>query len=127
VNRRWGYNNRSVGMRVPVGANAARRIEHRCAGADANPYLVLAAVLAGAHHGIANRIDPGPPATGNVSREPDRALPFSLEAALAQLEGAQVLPHYMGADYTRIYRQSKAVELARFRNIMTEAEYEWYL
>jgi len=127
VNRRWAYNNRSAGMRIPVGPNAARRTEHRCAGADANPYLVLAAVLAGVHHGIVNRLDPGPPAVGNVSREPDMALPFSLEDALSQLAVAKVLPDYFGADYTRLYRESKAIELHRFRTIITEAEYEWYL
>jgi glutamine synthetase len=76
VNRRWGINNRSAGLRVPVGAEDARRIEHRVAGADANPYLALAGVLAGVHHGLANGIDPGPAAVGNVSREPDLALPF---------------------------------------------------
>ena len=91
VNRRWGVNNRSAGLRVPVGPNDARRIEHRVAGADANPYLVLAAVLAGVHHGIVNKIDPGPPAVGNVSREPDRALPFTLDDALELLEDAKVL------------------------------------
>jgi glutamine synthetase len=84
VNRRWGYNNRSAGLRIPIGPANARRIEHRCAGADANPYLVMAAVLAGIHYGIVNRIDPGPPAIGNVSREPDAELPFSLEDALAR-------------------------------------------
>src|SRR5256885_2013760 len=78
VNRRWGLNNRSAGLRVPVGPHEARRIEHRCAGADANPYLVLAAILAGVHHGIVNRIGPGPPAVGNGLREPDPALPLLL-------------------------------------------------
>jgi glutamine synthetase len=126
VNRRWGYNNRSVGMRIPVGPNAARRIEHRVAGADAHPYLVLAAVLAGMHHGIVNKIEPGAPATVNVSREPDTGLPRSLEGALVQLENAKVLPAYFG-DYASLYREAKAIELKRFRTIMTEAEYEWYL
>ena len=52
---------------------------------------------------------PGAPAAGNVSREPDRGLPFSLDAALVELENAKVMPHYMGADYVRLYRESKAV------------------
>ena len=101
VNRRWGINNRSAGLRVPVGTNEARRIEHRCAGADANPYLVMAAILAGVHHGIVNRIDPGPPAIGNVSREPDAQLPFSLGDALKRLENARVLPDLFrrGSDF----------------------------
>ncbi|MFO1187661.1 MAG: hypothetical protein U1E87_09575 [Alphaproteobacteria bacterium] len=52
VNRHWGINNRSTGLRIPAGDSAARRIEHRVSGADSNPYLVLAAILAGALHGL---------------------------------------------------------------------------
>ena len=127
VNRRWGINNRSVGLRVPVGPNEARRIEHRCAGADANPYLVMAAILAGIHHGLVRRIDPGPPARGNVSREPDSALPFALERALEILEKARILPDYFGEDAVTLYRETKAQELSRFRKIISAEEYEWYL
>jgi glutamine synthetase len=127
VNRRWGINNRSAGLRVPVGPNEARRIEHRCAGADANPYLVMAAILAGIHHGLTHRIDPGPPARGNVSREPDPALPFSLERALEILEKAQILPNYIGQDAVTLYRETKAQELSRFRKIISAEEYDWYL
>src|SRR6266566_3116570 len=127
VNRRWGINNRSAGLRVPVGPDEARRIEHRCAGADANPYLVMAAILAGVHHGILNKIDPGPPAVGNVSREPDAALAFSLEEALKLLEKASVLPSYFGAETIQLYRETKAIELARFKKLISAEEYEWYL
>ena len=127
VNRRWGVNNRSAGIRIPVGPAAARRIEHRCAGADANPYFVLAAILAGVHHGLANKLDPGPVAVGNVSREPDRELPFSLEDALKRLETAPVLRGYFGAEAVALYRETKAEELARFRKIITAEEHEWYL
>jgi glutamine synthetase len=127
VNRRWGINNRSAGLRVPIGPNEARRIEHRVAGADANPYLVMAAILAGVHYGIVNRIDPGPPAVGNVSREPDPALPFSLEDALKKLENASVLPSYFGAEAVQLYRETKGIELAGFRKLISAEEYEWYL
>jgi glutamine synthetase len=127
VNRRWGVNNRSVGLRVPVGPDSARRIEHRCAGADANPYLVMAAILAGVHHGIVNRIDPGPPAVGNVSHDPDPKLPFSLEDALAAAGRGGRLSSYFGAEAVQLYRQTKATELTRFRKIITLEEYDWYL
>jgi glutamine synthetase len=127
VNRRWGYNNRSAGLRVPTGAANARRIEHRCAGADANPYLVMAAVLAGVHHGIVKEIDPGPPAIGNVSREPDPGLPFSLEDALERLKTARIIPEYFGAEGAGLYRETKAAELARFKKVISAEEYEWYL
>jgi glutamine synthetase len=87
----------------------------------------MAAILAGIHHGLTNRIDPGPPARGNVSREPDPALPFSLERALEILEKAQILPNYFGQDAVTLYRETKAQELSRFRKIISAEEYDWYL
>jgi glutamine synthetase len=105
----------------------ARRVEHRAAGADANPYLTLAGVLAGLHHGLANRLDPGPAAIGNVSREPDLSLPFSLDAALELLETDLVLRTYLGDETVRLYGETKRLEARRFAKIISPAEYEWYL
>ncbi|POZ99780.1 glutamine synthetase, partial [Pseudomonas sp. MWU12-2312b] len=61
----WGIDNRTVAVRVPTGSPDAVRIEHRVAGADANPYLLMASVLAGVHHGLTNQIEPGAPVEGN--------------------------------------------------------------
>jgi len=61
----WGFNNRTVALRIPHGTGATTHVEHRVAGADANPYLVIASILAGIRHGIANEIDPGPAVEGN--------------------------------------------------------------
>ena len=59
---------------------AATRIEHRAPSADANPYLVLAAVLAGIHHGITHEIDPGPATTGNSYDKHEPSLPATWTA-----------------------------------------------
>jgi glutamine synthetase len=127
VNRRWGVNNRSAGLRIPIGPGEARRIEHRVGGADANPYFALAAVLAGLHHGLVNALEPGPAASGNVSREPDAALPFTIDDALARLAKAQVLETYLGRETVALYGETKRLEVARFRKIISPAEYDWYL
>jgi len=127
VNRRWGVNNRSAGLRIPVGPSEARRIEHRVAGADANPYLALAAVLAGCHYGLVHKPDPGLPATGNVSREPDHALAFTIDDALAKLQTADVLKTYLGEDTLALYGETKRIETTRLRRIITAPEYEWYV
>ncbi len=127
VNRRWGVNNRSAGLRIPVSLGEARRVEHRVSGADANPYFALAAVLAGLHHGLVNKLDPGPGATGNVSREPDMALPFNIDDALARLTKAPVLDSYLGSETVALYRETKRLEVQRFRKIISPAEYDWYL
>jgi glutamine synthetase len=127
VNRRWGVNNRSVGLRVPMSPGIARRVEHRVAGADANPYLTLAAVLAGIHLGLTKKIDPGAPAQGNVSREPDLALPFTLDAALEKLLAESAIGDYLGQETVAFYAETKRLEYRRFLKIVSAAEYAWYL
>jgi len=127
VNRRWGVNNRSAGLRIPVSPGHGRRVEHRVSGADANPYFAAACVLAGLHHGLEHQLDPGPAASGNVSREPDLALPFTLDDALTRLKDAKVLPGYLGEETAALYGETKRLEIARFRKIIPAAEYDWYL
>lgn len=127
VNRSWGINNRSVGMRIPAGPDESRRIEHRAAGADANPYLALAAVLAGAHHGLLNNLDPGAPAKGNVNKNRDLALPLTIDEALAKLAKAKILPTYLGEETLTLYRETKRIEAERLRRVIPPAEYDWYL
>jgi glutamine synthetase len=123
----WGHNKRTVALRVPSGSAAARRIEHRVAGADANPYLVLAAVLAGIHHGLCLRLDPGAPVTGNAYAEVPPSLPLSWERAIAAMAAAAVLPDYFGDEFWRLYRVVRAAERERFDDLITPTEYAWYL
>jgi glutamine synthetase len=123
----WGENNRTVALRVPLGPPAARRIEHRTAGADANPYLVLAAVLAGIHHGLDHGLEPDAPITGNAYAEVPPCLPLSWDRAIEALAGADVLPDYLGAEFCRLYRVCRAAERDRFADLITPAEYAWYL
>src|SRR3546814_6148331 len=85
----WGVNNRTVSLRVPAGLPHTRHVEHRVAGADANPYLTLAAVLASAHYGIVNKIDPGPPEVGEgyaAARESGQYLTTNWFASGEQFE-----------------------------------------
>ncbi len=126
VNRSWTVNNRSTAVRVPAGAASARRVEHRIAGADANPYLVLAAVLAGALHGLERRLDPGAPWSGNASAELDPSLPFSVPEALDALAAGAILPDLIGRDYVELYVATKRGEYARFMSQVSPLEYEWY-
>lgn len=127
VNRRWGVNNRSVAFRIPGGPQSARRIEVRPPAACANPYLALAAILAGVHHGIAHEIECGPPAAGNVGNEVDETLPQELSRALDALESAPVLRSYLGGAYIDIYVALKRAELKKFMGLISPTEYAWYL
>lgn len=127
VTRSWGIDNRSVAVRVPSGASASRRFEHRVAGADANPYLVLAVLLAGIHHGLTGEIDPGPPWQGSACEEADADIPFDLPTALARLRASTVLKSYLGETYVELYCATKQAELESFMDHITRREYEWYL
>jgi len=127
ISRSWGFENRSVAMRVPIGNGKSRRIESRVAGADANPYLALATLLAGVHHGIVNRIDPGPPHEGNAGEAFDPGLPMRPRRALELLLASKVMPDYLGADYPRLYAACKEAEYDEFDWLISPQEYDWYL
>ena len=126
VRAAWGYENRSVAMRIPKSPGEARRIEHRIAGADANPYLTLAAILAAMHHGISKAIDPGDPATGNASSEVDPDLPLELERAMQRSRESTFLHQYFGERYMRAYTSCKLNEYHAFRD-SGDDETKWYL
>lgn len=126
VNTTWGTNNRAVAFRV-VGEGAARRIEHRIAAADANPYLVMAAVLSGLHHGLTRRLPATPPSTGNAGETADPDLPLKLWSAVDRLAAATVLPGYLGARYPAAYAAIKASELDAFLADVLPREHDWYL
>ena len=127
VNTSWGINNRSVSFRVPMGGGRARRIEHRIAGADANPYLVMAAMLAGVHHGIANKLAPTPPSTGNAGEEADPEMPLRLWTALDRLEASALMAEYFGPRYPAAYAAIKRSEFEAFLAEVLPREYDWYL
>ncbi|MBX6323663.1 MAG: glutamine synthetase, partial [Rhodospirillaceae bacterium] len=123
----WGINNRSVALRVPAGPAAARHVEHRVAGADANPYLALAAVLAGMHHGIVSRLDPGPPVSGNAYARLAPSLPLDWARALDAFAASTLLKDYLGERFCEIYLAIKRAEAERFGAQVSELDYAWYL
>lgn len=124
----WGINNRTVGLRVPVGPPASRHLEHRVAGADANPYLVAALVLAGMEHGIAHRLDPGPPVTGNgYAQSGASMLPLQWHAALERAAASAFVTDALGAPFQRVFQAIKQQELRKFSALVSDRDYEWYL
>ena len=126
----WGVNNRTVSLRIPAGPPASRHVEHRVAGADANPYLALAAVLAAAHFGIANKLDPGPAITGNgyaASPDPALALPTNWFSAVDRFAASTVMQDYLGERFVRMFTTVKRTEQSRFFDIITAADFDWCL
>ena len=126
----WGVNNRTVSLRVPAGPPASRHIEHRVAGADANPYLALAALLAGVHHGLTHKIDPGPPVQGDgyaAAAASQERLPGHWFAAVDLFVDSAVLKDYLGARFVDMFAAVKRAEQDRFNEVVSPLDYDWYL
>lgn len=127
VEPNWGANHRNVALRIPVSTGENLRIEHRTAGADANPYLVTAAVLAGIHHGIRNRCDPGTMVEEHAVVRPRRRIPDRWDAAIDRFQRSKVLPRYLGEEYCRAYATNRREEARRFHNVISDVDFDWYL
>ncbi|MEH6473457.1 MAG: glutamine synthetase family protein [Halopseudomonas sp.] len=125
----WGYENRTVAIRIPESPNVARRIEHRVSGADANPYLVLASVLAGALYGIENKLMPTPPVVGDAYAEmnDEMLLPNQWTSAMDSFEQSDVLREYLGEEFIRVFLAAKRQEQQLLSRRITDIEYEAYL
>jgi len=123
----WGINHRGVALRVPLSGAEDTRIEHRPAGADGNPYLVMAAILAGIHHGITQRCDPGPMVAPGTIIEEQISLPTRWDASLDAFDAGTVLPRYLGERYHKLYGTCRREECDRFHAEITNRDYEWYL
>jgi glutamine synthetase len=123
----WGVNNRTVSLRIPAGPAKSRHVEHRISGADANPYLAAAAVLAGMHHGIKNKIDPGPATTGNGYLTKTEGLMLNWYDALDSFEDSPFIKDYFSADFVKIFSAVKRAECERFFAQVTDFDYRWHL
>ena len=91
----WGYNHRDVALRIPVSDSNNMRIEHRVAGADANPYLVLSVIIAGVHHGITQQINPSEMILEGAEIEEKITLPRFWPDALNEFSTSAILPQYL--------------------------------
>ena len=129
VSPTWGVNNRSVALRIPAGDVRARRVEHRPAGVDANPYLVGATVLAGIRHGMRNKIDPGPETIGNGYEDGQDApaIPVDWRSAIEAARGSAFLADALGPDMHRTFVAIKAAEYARVQRTVSEVDFDLYL
>ena len=127
VNDSWGPNNRSVAFRIPRSENTAKRIEHRVAGAEANSYLVLAAILSGIHYGLKNSISPSQFRTDNACTDIDPKMPQTIEKAIKLFENSEICKSYYTAEYVTIYSDLKKKELESFHSEISDIEYKWYL
>ncbi|MCW4151603.1 glutamine synthetase family protein [Halomonas sp. 18H] len=123
----WGFDNRTVAIRIPSGPNAARRLEHRVAGADVNPYLLMASLLAAIDHGLRHRLTPPAAITGNAYAQVAPSLTNSWRQALDLLEQDPVLNEALGRDFLKVFIANRRAERDLALQAVSQLEYDWYL
>ena len=121
----WGMENRAAAIRLPMAtSDEQKRMECRLAGADANPYLVLAVLLSAAHYGLQNTLTPPPQQQGIT--QSGNSLPMTWRAALDALAAAKILPDYLGAKFVNHYRLLKESEWRHHRDHISDYDREKY-
>jgi glutamine synthetase len=126
INMQWGYDNRTVGLRIPLSSPDARRVENRVAGADVNPYLAIAASLACGYLGVKEKLEPTKPHEGDAYEMPF-ALPRNLEGALQNLRECEPLREILGKTFVSAFCAVKEQEYETFFRVVGSWEREYLL
>ena len=127
VEAHWAFDNRGSALRLPDVSGPGARIEHRVAGSDANPYLVAAAVLAGALAGIDEGAEPPPPLDGQIVPGQGDPLPLSWASAERRFARSDFVARWLGEQFRHVYGAQKRQEREHMLRLVTDREYEVYL
>lgn len=122
INTHWGHENRSVGLRVPESSANGRRVENRVPGADANPYLAIAATLACGYLGMSENLNPTKPMEGNAYTSTRFALPRHLLDAIAKFRASSDLRELLGDAFVDLYSDVKASEHDAYQQVISPWE-----
>jgi glutamine synthetase len=126
INTHWGYDNRTTGLRVPHSEPEARRVENRVAGADANPYLAMAASLACGYIGMTEKLEPRPPVADSAYRLA-HTLPRTLYDALGRFSGSKAVKSILGELFVEAVTMVKDRELLAYQQVISSWEREHLL
>ncbi len=127
VNASWGKENRTTAIRIPGGPSGSRRIEHRLAGSDTNPYLVLAVVLGGIFNGLEHKTDPGDPVSGFTAKRSLSTIPPNWGAAIARFCHSKKMAQIFSDQFIDMYITTKTYEFEELAKTVSTAEIEAYL
>lgn len=123
----WGFDNRSAALRIPAGAPDATRIEHRVAGADANPYLLLAVILAGIYDGLEAAKAPPAALTGNAYASKAQHLPRRWDEALDIFAQSAFIDRALGKGFKKVFLACKEQEREIIEAEISSVEHDAYL
>ncbi|MCP8464828.1 glutamine synthetase family protein [Pseudomonas sp. ZM23] len=118
----WSHDNRAAGLRIPASAPVARRVENRLAGADANPYLAIAASLAAGLHGIERGLEPTAAIQGEFEVPDELLLPCTMYDAMQRLKRSELAREVFGSEFIDGYLATKSMELTSYFDEITPWE-----
>ncbi|RQH05305.1 glutamine synthetase family protein [Paraburkholderia dinghuensis] len=121
INVAWGYDNRTVGFRVPYSSPAARRVENRIPGVDTNPYLAIAATLAAGYLGLQQHLKPTEPLVSDGYALPYQ-LPRNLEEGITLMSASDPLKEMLGEKFVRAYLALKETEYEAYFRVISSWE-----
>lgn len=119
----WGDDNRTASIRIPASSAQARRLEYRSAGADGNPYLLLAVLASSIAHGIAEEMSPPPPVKGNAYEQDFDDLPSEMGEAMRLFAASEEMKQALGETLHAYYLATKRQEWARMADYVSDFEY----
>ena len=126
INTHWGYDNRTVGLRVPLAPAQATRVENRVPGSDTNPYLAIAASLAAGYLGMEEKLEPTRPLESSA-HERAITLPRDLHTALKLMRRSRSLRRMLGEEFIQVYAAIKELEYETFFQVISSWEREHLL
>lgn len=122
----WGFNNRTVALRIPGSSPQNMRIEHRLGGADANPYLATAGIIAGILDGLERAEMPPPAITGNAHNQLEPSIAATWYEAIENFADSDFCRTYLGESFCNVYTEVKRSEYRMYSSIIPAFEYDWY-
>ncbi len=123
----WGFGHRGTAIRIPDKDGSAARIEHRVAGADANPYLLLTAIIGGMLLGLDKTLDPGQATEPGKPASSDRRLTHDFLTAVEDFRASPFIRDIFGERYQRLYGDTKRKEAITYLRTVSDFDYRTYL
>ena len=127
ISAQWGYENRTTAIRIPGGDFASKRIEHRVAGGDTNPYLVMTAVLGSALLGIEKKLTPIKPVMNNAYSNNAEKLARNWEDAINYFENDKEIKQIFSNELIENLVRTKRQELKKFKKIESKKHWKYYV
>ena len=127
VNLHWGIENRTVGLRVPDAPSAAKRVENRIAGADANPYLAIAATLICGYIGMMEKISPSAETTSRANGKLSDKLPLNIDLAINMMSNSDTMKKYLGEAFVRGFIGTRQADYDHYKSEISAWERRFLL